>query len=130
MQKQNLESSTAETLAVGAPGAWGSDEEEGNEIGESQEVESNGSVQEVWDMLRTARGEERRVKPAKDGRMKVRVGDWMYKTEACRGWSNFRWRTLCMKCGKSAGEKLVRKGTDGGQVPGQSPRERQRMLQE
>ena len=42
VQKQNLKSSTAETLAAGAPGAWGSDEEEVNEIGESQEVESNG----------------------------------------------------------------------------------------
>ena len=98
-QKQNLKSSTAETLADGAPGAWGSDEEEVDEMGESQEVESNGSMQEVRDMLRRARGEEKRVEPAKDGRMEVRVGDWICKTEACRGWSNFRWRTLCMKCG-------------------------------
>ena len=86
-------------------------------------------------MLRRARGEdnEKRVEPARDGTREIRVGDWTCKTEACRGWSNFKWRTLCLKCGKSPRGALGQKGSAGEEstIPGLSAIERHtRRLEE
>ena len=127
-----------EILAAGPPGTYGSDEEEevsqrNKTLHNRQEGESSGNdLDIVRSYLRTARGETdgRREEPGNARRQEIRVGDWTCKTEACRGWSNFKWRTMCLKCGKSPAGAQVRQGEQAETVPGQSPRERYRKRQE
>ena len=82
---------------------------------DGQEEEGNDNLRNVRDMRRRARGEtnERKEEPARGFWREVRVGDWTCQTVACRGWSNFKWRTVCMRCGKSPGGKelLQREGS-------------------
>ena len=71
-------------------------------MGDRQEVEGDDDLKEVRDMLRRPRGEIE--KPARDGRREVIASDWTCQTVACKGWSNFNWRTCCMKCGRVQAE--------------------------